>query len=63
MVKLMVDDLFQVSMLEYDLLLSNISFQKEENNGSHGLNAPYLVVDGVPLDLERATKYIEEHSA
>lgn len=58
MVVLVVDDYEQVSMLEDALIKANIFYEVEIGNECHGLRQPYLIVDGVPLDMGRALKWI-----
>jgi hypothetical protein len=61
MVKLMVDDFDQISILENMLEQNNISFVLELSNWSYGIRPPFLIVNGVPLDMGRAIKWIKEH--
>lgn len=61
MVKLMVDDFDQVSILENMLNENNISYELELSDRSYGFRPPFLVVKGVPLDMGRAIKWIKEH--
>lgn len=63
MVKLMVEDFDQISILENMLERNNISFELELSDGSYGIRPPFLIVSGVPLDMGRATKWIKEHGA
>lgn len=58
MVVLVVDDYEQVSTLEDALVRANISYEIEMGNASYGIRPPHLVVDGVPLDMGRALKWI-----
>ena len=62
MVKLIIDDLVYVTRLEMMLKLANIDFEVEYEERSIGIPKPYLRVNGVPLDLRRATTWIKEHS-
>ena len=60
MVYLFVDDFDVTSELERALLDKDIEFQVYIDILVYGLKTPYLVVDGVPLDTERAWKWIKE---
>lgn len=63
MVKLVVDDFDQVSILENMLENAGISYEFELNDRSYGIRSPFLIVKGVPLDMGRAIKWIKEHDA
>ncbi len=63
MVKLIVKDFDQISILENMLENAGISYELELNNRSYGIRPPFLVVKGVPLDMGRAIKWIKEHGA
>ena len=63
MVKLMVEDFDQISILENMLEQNNISFELKLSDRSYGIRSPFLMVDGVPLDMGRAIKWIKEHGA
>lgn len=58
MVTLFVDDLDQLTALEYLLFTYGIEHMIELNDGRFGLSSPYLLVYGVPLDEKRAFKWI-----
>lgn len=58
MVVLVVDNCYQVSALEWALVQANIQYKVEVGNARHGIGQPYLLVDGVPLDMGRALKWI-----
>lgn len=60
MVKLVVWDFEQESDLELALQNANIEYQLCLDLGHHGLKAPYLVIDGVPLDKKRSMIWIKE---
>lgn len=60
MVTLFVSDLDQITMLEYALLRSGIDYAKTLANGRYGIVTPYITVHEVPLDEERAFKWIKE---
>jgi hypothetical protein len=62
MVKLVVWDFDEESTLETALNQANIEYQLSLDLGHYGMNAPYLVVDGVPLDKKRAMIWIKEHT-
>lgn len=61
-VTLIVDDVDQLNFLEQELVRSNIKHNVEVRATNFGLPKPYLMVDGVPLDLFRALKWIEVQS-
>lgn len=48
-----------MNMLEWELIVNKIDYRCEEWN-KFGLDTPYLIVDGVPLDFDRAIKWIKE---
>jgi len=58
MVKLFVDDFEQLSLLEYTLVQADIPYEIELAPNNCYVRPPYLVVDGVPLDTQRAMKWI-----
>ena len=58
MVKLFVDDLDQVTALEYLLYSNGVEYEVELSEGRYGLQAPYLLVYGAPLDEKRAMRWI-----
>ena len=60
MVKLVVSNPNQITTLEEQLVRANIDFGMFLDMGHYGITPPYLVVDGVPLDMGRATKWIKE---
>ena len=60
MVTLFVDDLEQVTLLEYILMRSNIKYTKQLDDGRYGMLTPYMKVYEVPLDEERAFNWIKE---
>ena len=62
MVELYTSD-FEESPLEKELQAADIEYQLCLDLGQYGLKAPYLVVDGVPLDSKRAKIWIKEHDA
>lgn len=47
--------------LEKELMDAELDYDVSREN-KYGLELPLLVVDGVPLDMERAMKYIKESS-
>lgn len=59
---ILVLDKIGVTLLEQLLVDNNIPFQRSLNVYSHGISAPYLIVDGVPIDETRAKKWIKERS-
>lgn len=58
MVKLVVWNFNDVSDLERELSKTDIEYQLCLDLEYHGIKVPYLIVDGVPLDNERAMKWI-----
>ena len=50
-------------MLEWMLKQNNIPYQLEDKACDCGLDFPYLIVDGVPLDEDRAMKWIKEQKS
>ena len=52
----------QMNMLEWLLIINHIEYRTTTplNRGNHNIGTPYLIVDGVPLDLDRAIKWMEE---
>lgn len=59
-ITLFVDDVDQISFLEYMLIQTDLHYTIEVNDGRYGLQSPYLLVDGVPLDETRSYKWISE---
>lgn len=49
-----------ISLLEWQLIINNIDYKIVKSNKSLGIPEPYLIVDGVPLDLYRALEWIQE---
>ena len=64
MVKLVLKDTDQISILELELEKNHIPYEKVENQFRtfKPLPPPYLLVHGVPLDLERSLRWIKEQS-
>lgn len=62
MVTLYVKDYDQVTLLETALVGAKINYSLELDEGGYGVRAPYLVVDGVPLDKNRAFAWIGERT-
>lgn len=58
MVKLVVDNLDQITILEYLLFTNGVKHEIVLNDGRFGMSSPYLLVYGVPLDESRAIKWI-----
>ena len=50
----------QMNILECLLRASGLKYKVEKNPQDIGVPTPYIIVDGVPLDAERAIKYIKE---
>ena len=65
MVRLVLDDVDQLSLLEMELIAHNIPYKRVTNQFRtfKPLPPPYLLIYGVPLDLERSLKWIKENSA
>lgn len=61
-VKLVLEDLTQVNFLERALVDANIPYKIELREPNYGLPKPYLLVDGVPLDMFRSLKWIKEQN-
>ena len=59
MVKLIVDDLEQITTLEWMLMAQDIPHEISLNESNNGIRPPYLVVDGVPLDFNRSLKWLK----
>lgn len=59
MVKLIVDDLEQISTLEWMLTVQGIQHEICLSECDNGIRPPYLVVDGVPLDFNRSLKWLK----
>lgn len=59
MVCLVVENFYQVSILEHLLLQNGIVYELLLSRKNIGIQPPYLVVDGVPIDMERSFKWIE----
>lgn len=57
MVELVKSNTDQLDVLEIELIRNNIPYRIVEGKA---LTPPYLMVHGVPLDLVRAIKWIEE---
>lgn len=62
MVKLILNDSNQVSMVELALINSGIKYEVDIAEIEYGITPPCLIVDGVPLDLEHALKWIGERN-
>lgn len=65
MVKLVLEDVYQISILELELIRYDIPYEVVSNQFRtfKPLPPPYLLVYGVPLDLERSLKWIKEYVA
>ena len=63
MVKLVVDDFDQITILEDMLEKADIAYELELANKRYGLRPPFLIVKGVPLDMAGAITWIKEHDA
>lgn len=62
MIILVINEFDFNSNLIQALCNADVEFQYEFEVKSCGIKPPYLVVDGVPLDEERAYKWIKERS-
>lgn len=58
MVKLIVDDYEQITVLEQCLVEKKIQYELELADAFRSLKTPYLIVDGVPLDFDRSIKWL-----
>ena len=58
MVTLFVSDLDQLTVLEYLLYTHGVEHKIELNDGRFGMQSPYLMVHGVPLDEKRAIRWV-----
>ena len=63
MVTLFVNDLDQITMLEYELMKLNIPYERRLDYGKYGFPTPYIKVYEVPLDEQRAFNWIKEKIA
>ena len=65
MVKLVLEDVYQISILELELIRYDIPYEVVSNQFRtfRPLQPPYLLVYGVPLDLERALRWIKEEAS
>lgn len=59
MVELVVNDIKQLSLLEMELIDKGILYRLVLHQTDIGIEPPYLIVDGVPIDMERSFKWIE----
>jgi hypothetical protein len=59
MVQLCTDS-WQYSILEWLLLRNDIKYEFCLPAPECGITPPYLIVDGVPLDMDRSIKWIFE---
>lgn len=59
MVCLVVENFEQISILEHLLLRNGVVYELQLSRKNIGLQPPHLVVDGVPIDMERSFKWIE----
>jgi hypothetical protein len=58
-VTLIVNNLEQLTMLEYMLVNANIDYTVEVSDGKYGITPPYLIVHGVPIDERRSFEWIK----
>lgn len=63
MITLFVSDLEQITTLEYIMMCSGIEYNRELDDGRYGIPAPYIKVNGCPLDEQRALNWIKENTA
>ena len=61
MVVLVTNDVNQMNILEWELITNRIDYRLNHRN-LFGLEPPYLIVNGVPIDFERSMIWIKEHS-
>jgi hypothetical protein len=64
MVKLVLEDVYQISILELELIRYDIPYEVVSNQFRtfKPIPPPYLLVHGVPLDLEQSLKWIKEYA-
>lgn len=63
MVVLCVNDLHQGTFLEVALIDNHIEYEVVlDKENKYGLGLPYLLVDGVPLDMVKAIRWIKEQT-
>jgi hypothetical protein len=60
MVTLFVSESKRFTLLEHGLKSNGIRYEVKLDDGRYGLDAPYLLVDGVPIDEMRAWKWIKD---
>jgi hypothetical protein len=60
MVRLLVDDLTQMTTLEQALINADITYEVSLDDGRYGIKPPYIIVNGAPLDELRALKWMNE---
>ena len=65
MIQLVLDDIYQISALELELIRYDIPYEvvSYDKQKIRPLQPPYLMVHGVPLDLKRSLKWIKEYVA
>ena len=61
MVKLIVNDLAQITFLENALLTAKIDYELWIDKSKTAIPKPYLEVDGVPLDWSASMTWIADH--
>lgn len=59
-VTLRVGNIDQLTMLEYMLINANIDYTVELSDGKYGIEPPYLIIHGVPIDERRSFEWIKE---
>jgi hypothetical protein len=62
MIKLVLADIGQITFLETVLMSADIDYETAIYKGEYGIQPPYLLVYGTPLDEVRAIEWIKEHS-
>lgn len=65
MVRLVLEDVDQISILEQELIAHKVPYERVSNQFRKfkPLPPPYLLIHGVPLDLERSLRWIREYVA
>lgn len=58
MIKLVVDDSFQKTMVDSALNTLSVHCDVIVDDKKYGIRPPYAIVDGVPLDMSRVMKLI-----
>ena len=60
MVEIHVSNKYQVTLFEWFCVKKNIPHKVVVDKGLLGLDTPFLVVDGIPLNTERSITWMNE---